>query len=147
MGTGDSSDIDCQARCITVPNPDADAVNKTTECIAECPQGNGTQEETQQYIDCSQKCISDFYLTTTFTGGPTQSKASGTVTATPSVTTVTSDSTTFESTVTPTASEGDSPSATDDSSSSSSTSEGGAIMFAPIGSTGLLGLVAALFAL
>lgn len=147
--TGDPSDVNCQAKCISVPNPDESAVNQTTECVAKCPQGDGTEEETQQYIDCSQKCVTDFFLTTTGGAAATQTSAAGSgsgsasATATPSATTVTSGSSTFVSTVTPSATSDDSASPTESSAESSDTPEGGAMTFAPLGSTGLVGLLVA----
>ncbi|RYP68992.1 hypothetical protein DL769_005379 [Monosporascus sp. CRB-8-3] len=148
------SDVNCQARCITVPNPDETAVNQTTSCVAECPQGDGTEEDNAAYGECVQSCIADHYLTTTFTGQPTNTGGSSqgssevTATASPSVSTVTSGSSTFETTVTPTETTG-SPSETEGSSESEPTDapNGGALPFSPIGATGLLGLVAAFFAL
>lgn len=149
---GDPSDVGCQSQCITVPNPDEDAVNKTTDCVAKCPQGKGTEEDTQAYIECSQKCIGDYFQTTTFTGGPTQTSggSSGTASATPSATTVTSGSSTFVSTVTPSVTSGGSSSPTESSSedgASETDAEGAGVALGPIGSTGLLGLVAAFLAL
>ncbi|RYP27729.1 hypothetical protein DL767_007566 [Monosporascus sp. MG133] len=147
-------DVNCQANCITVPSPDESAVNDTTSCVADCPQGDGTEEDNAAYGECVQSCIGEHFLTTTFTGGqPTNTRGSSqgnsevTSTATPSVSTVTSDSTTYETTFTPTST--GSPSGTESSSETEATDapNGGAMPFSPIGTTGLLGLVAAFFAL
>ncbi|RYP59994.1 hypothetical protein DL770_010101 [Monosporascus sp. CRB-9-2] len=146
-------DVNCRAGCITVPSPDEGAVNDTTSCVADCPQGDGSEEENAAYGECVQSCISDHYLTTTFTGGqqPTNtrgsSQGSSEVTPTPSVSTVTSGSSTYQTTVTPTNT--DSPSETESSSENEATDapNGGVMPFSPIGTTGLLGLVAAFFAL
>lgn len=147
-------DVNCQANCITVPNPDEGAANDTTSCVADCPQGDGSEEENAAYGECVQSCIAEHYLTTTFTGGqPTsaggssQGDSEATATPTPSVSTVTSGSSTYQTTVTPTNT--DSPSETESSSENEATDapNGGAMPFSPIGTTGLLGLVAAFFAL
>ncbi|RYP46696.1 hypothetical protein DL768_007129 [Monosporascus sp. mg162] len=147
-------DVDCQANCITVPNPDEAAANDTNACVADCPQGDGSEEESAAYGECVQSCIAEHYLTTTFTGGqPTNTGGSSqgdsevTATPTPSVSTVTSGSSTYQTTVTPTNT--DSPSETESSSETEATDapNGGALPFSPIGATGLLGLVAAFFAL
>jgi len=151
----DDGDVNCQAGCITVPNPDVGAVNDTTSCVADCPQGRGTEEDNAAYGTCVQSCIDDHFLTTTFMGGqPTTTGGSSggsnevTATPTPSVSTVTSGSSTYETTVTPAASDSP-PSETESSSENQATDapNGGAMPFSPIGATGLLGLVAAFFAL
>ncbi|RYO98543.1 hypothetical protein DL764_007050 [Monosporascus ibericus] len=156
----DDDDVNCQANCITVPSPDEGAVNDTTACVADCPQGNGTEEDNEAYGECVQSCIADNFMTTTFTGnqptntgGSSQGNGEVTATPTPSVATVTSGSSTYETTVTPTNS--DSPSETEGSSEDESSSDAeatdapnaGSMPFSPIGATGLLGLVAAFFAL
>jgi len=150
----DDDDVDCKAGCITVPSPDNTAVNETTSCVAACPQGKGSAKDNAAYGDCVQSCISEHYLTTTFTGQPTNSGGSSqggsevTATPTPSVSTVTSGSSTYETTVTPTGSRV-SASGTESASQNEPTDapNAGAMPFSPIGATGLLGLVAAFFAL
>ena len=153
---GCEDDVDCKARCITVPNPDATAVNETNSCVADCPQGKGSKEDNEAYGECVQSCIGEHFLTTTFTGRPTgqptdtrgSSQGGSEVTPTPSVSTVTSGSSTYETTVTPTAG-GGSASETESTSENEPTDapNAGAMPFSPIGATGLLGLVAAFFAL
>lgn len=155
----DPDDTNCRAGCITVPAPNEAAANDTNACVADCPQGDGTEADNEAYGDCVQSCISEHYLTTTFTGGqPTTTAGSSqgdssqgdsevTATPTPSVSTVTSGSSTYETTVTPTNTE--SPSETEGASEDEATDapNAGAMPFSPIGATGLLGLVAAFFAL
>ncbi|KAL5614477.1 hypothetical protein BROUX41_004582 [Berkeleyomyces rouxiae] len=58
------SDVNCRATCVLVPNPNEAQVNATTECVAACPQGNGTEAETQAYITCRDGCIDQFYYNT-----------------------------------------------------------------------------------
>ncbi|RYP16463.1 hypothetical protein DL765_005140 [Monosporascus sp. GIB2] len=152
----DPDDVNCKANCITVPNPDATAVNETTSCVADCPQGRGSKADNEAYGQCVQSCIDQHYLTTTFTGQPTgeptntggSSQGGSEATPTPSVSTVTSGSSTYETTVTPTAS-GGSASETEGASENEPTDapNAGAMPFSPLGATGLLGLVAAFFAL
>jgi hypothetical protein len=56
IGECDPSDTACLARCNPVPNPSEEQVNDTNACFAKCPQGDGTESETQAYIDCTTKC-------------------------------------------------------------------------------------------
>ena len=141
-----------------VPHPNDAAANKTNECVAECPQGKGSEAETKAYGDCIAKCIGDNYFSATVapTAKPTGSGANSVPATSEVVSTVTSGSATFETTVTPTASssgssesgssDSDSDSNNDSDASSSEPPNAGA-MLAPLGSTGLLGLVAAFLAI
>ncbi|KAL7628156.1 hypothetical protein AAE478_002354 [Parahypoxylon ruwenzoriense] len=147
-------DVNCQAKCIAVPSPDTQNVNATTECVANCPQGNGTAADNLDYANCVNGCIAQYFYTSTGTpnlqtsGG---SSGTGTATATPSVTniatTVTSDGsvfvTSFSSTVPP------SGTGSADSASSTSSSVGAAdILLSPVGSgIGLFSFLAAFLAL
>ncbi|KAK7744970.1 hypothetical protein SLS53_003203 [Cytospora paraplurivora] len=79
-GTGD---VNCQAKCIAVPSPDAAQANATTECVAACDQGNGTASENQAYADCVQGCINTNYYTST--GTPAQSTGASGASASDSV--------------------------------------------------------------
>ena len=136
-----------------VPHPNDAAANKTNECVAECPQGEGSEAETEAYASCIQKCIGDnFYsLTQGPTAQPTGTGSDASVT--PEVTTITSGSSTFEATVTPTrSSSGSSESGSSDDSSDSDNADSteppnAGAMLTPLGSTGLLGLVAAFLAI
>lgn len=69
-----SADVCCQAKCVGVPCPSQSQVNATTECAAACPQGNGTQAETDQYASCQASCISSYFLTNSATTAPTASQ-------------------------------------------------------------------------
>jgi len=60
--TACKSDVDCAAKCLGNPAPTKDMVNATTECMAACPQGNGTAPETAKYAACQTKCINDQFL-------------------------------------------------------------------------------------
>ncbi|OAL37904.1 hypothetical protein AYO20_02737 [Fonsecaea nubica] len=66
-----SADVCCQAKCVGVPCPSQLQANATTECAAECPQGNGTASETEQYASCQASCISSYFLTASSTAAPT----------------------------------------------------------------------------
>ncbi|KAK2002268.1 hypothetical protein LX36DRAFT_652484 [Colletotrichum falcatum] len=72
-----ATDVGCQSKCISVPNPDESQVNKTTACVAACPQGDGSPEQTQKYADCSQKCISDYFYSSGGTPAATAGSGSG----------------------------------------------------------------------
>jgi hypothetical protein len=56
-----AGDVNCQAACEGLPYPNGAQTNATTSCSANCPQGNGTAEETQQYADCLAACVSSYY--------------------------------------------------------------------------------------
>ncbi|KAI1137037.1 hypothetical protein F5Y05DRAFT_95363 [Hypoxylon sp. FL0543] len=152
LGACAADDVDCQAKCIAVPSPDSSNVNKTTECVAACPQGNGTAADNTNYANCVDGCIAQYYYTTTGTPNlATSSSGASGSTATPSVTqvqsTVTSDGSTFvtsfSSTVAPSGS-GSSASA----SSTSSSSAAADMLFSPVGTGfGLFSFLAAFLAL
>lgn len=55
-------DTNCQAVCVAVPNPNESQVNQTTECVARCPQGSGSQADTEAYTICRDNCINSIYL-------------------------------------------------------------------------------------
>ncbi|EXJ91562.1 hypothetical protein A1O3_00110 [Capronia epimyces CBS 606.96] len=83
-----SPTLDAQTRClqksacVNVPCPSQLQANATTDCAAQCPQGNGTQSETEQYASCQASCISSYFLSTgTPAPSATASPGSGTVTS------------------------------------------------------------------
>lgn len=47
---------------IQVPAPNDKQVNDTTNCVAECPQGDGSEAQTQKYSECTQGCIKKYYF-------------------------------------------------------------------------------------
>ncbi|KAK2065904.1 hypothetical protein LY76DRAFT_136713 [Colletotrichum caudatum] len=70
-----ATDVGCQSKCISVPNPNESQVNQTTACVAACPQGDGSAEQTQKYADCSQKCINQYFYSSG--GSPAATGGSG----------------------------------------------------------------------
>ncbi|KAJ4264239.1 hypothetical protein NW762_005433 [Fusarium torreyae] len=56
-----AGDVNCQSQCITVEEPDEENIEATTKCIATCPQGNGSESDTEKYSVCAQKCVDDNY--------------------------------------------------------------------------------------
>ncbi len=55
-------------------------MNKTNQCVANCPKGNGTATDNKNYSDCVQVCISSYYLggtTTAACSSPTGGSGSG----------------------------------------------------------------------
>lgn len=44
-----------------MPNPSDSQVNQTTECVAKCPQGDGSEAQTNEFARCTQECIGKFY--------------------------------------------------------------------------------------
>ncbi|PTB67259.1 hypothetical protein BBK36DRAFT_168501 [Trichoderma citrinoviride] len=69
-------DVNCQAHCIEVPSPNQSQVNATTQCVAKCPQGNGSAAQTNTYKLCIDKCINDHYFVTS-EGTPSATPAPG----------------------------------------------------------------------
>ncbi|KAI0012936.1 hypothetical protein F4779DRAFT_507968 [Xylariaceae sp. FL0662B] len=145
--------VECTSKCIAVPNPDTQAVNATTDCVAKCPQGNGTASDNEAYGECVQGCIGQYYFTTTGAPGSQttgSAGASGSGSATPSVTAVESTITSDGSTLVTTMSSTLAPSETDSAGAAETTSSaaGADMLFAPIGSgVGLVGFLGALLAL
>lgn len=54
--------VSCAATCLGNPNPTPEQVNETTKCAAACPQGNGTQAETEAYGKCQRACTVKYFL-------------------------------------------------------------------------------------
>ncbi|KAI2466393.1 hypothetical protein F4781DRAFT_434462 [Annulohypoxylon bovei var. microspora] len=149
----DLGDVTCQAACISVPSPDTTNVNKTTECVAACPQGNGTATDNLDYANCVNQCIAEYYYSTAGSASTaTGTGASGSgVSATPSVTevhsTVTSDGSTFVTSFSSTVAASGTGSS-DSASSTSSSAAAADMLFSPIGSgLGLFSFLAAFLAL
>ena len=72
-----ASDICCQAKCVGVPCPSQSQANATTECAAQCPQGNGTKDDTSSYAACQSSCISSLFLSTSTGAGGAAATATG----------------------------------------------------------------------
>lgn len=68
---GPGGDVACTSKCIAVPNPNDSQVNQTTDCVAKCPQGDGSEAETNEFARCSQECISKYYFSAGGTPNPT----------------------------------------------------------------------------
>ncbi|KEF54934.1 uncharacterized protein A1O9_09377 [Exophiala aquamarina CBS 119918] len=132
-----SADVCCQAACVNVPCPSQLQANATTECAAQCPQGNGTAAETEQYAECQSACISSYFLTdtATATAAPTGS-ATGTATFGGSSATTTGSS-----------SDNDAASSTSGSAGAASTGNGADALHVGAVGLGFLGLVVAGLAL
>lgn len=45
-----------------VPSPNEDQALDTIDCVAQCEQGNGTEEETAAYIECSNRCVNEHFF-------------------------------------------------------------------------------------
>ncbi|KAI4869319.1 hypothetical protein F4820DRAFT_407084 [Hypoxylon rubiginosum] len=150
----DAADVNCQAKCIAVPSPDAQDANSTTTCAAACPQGNGTAADNLAFADCVNDCIGQYYFTTSGTpntASTTSGSSGSTGAVTPSVTavesTVTSDGSTFVTSFSSTIAPSGSGSA-DSAASTSSSSAGADMLFSPVGSgIGLFSFLAAFLAL
>ena len=131
-------DVDCAAKCISVPNPNEDDANATNKCVADCPQGTGSATDNLNYLTCVEGCISKHYYTITTPGSaPTPASGSGSGNG---------DNGSGSGS-------GNGGSGTSNNGASGSGSAGGAATGAPgsgagmLGVSGLLGVVAALLAL
>jgi len=122
-----SSDICCQAACVSVPCPNPSQVNSTTECAAKCPQGNGTEPDTASYASCQSSCISSFFFASS-SFNPSATASSGNGAATNIATTT-----------------GSGSAATSGSGSESSSASGSAASHSPSGSANNLQLGTASF--
>jgi cobalamin biosynthesis Mg chelatase CobN len=58
-------DVSCTSKCIAVPNPSDSQVNATNNCVANCPQGKGTESDIAAYQKCVEDCIGANYFTAT----------------------------------------------------------------------------------
>jgi hypothetical protein len=58
-------DVDCKADCITVPSPSDEQANDTIDCVAQCPQGKGTEADNAAYGSCVSDCIGKYFYTST----------------------------------------------------------------------------------
>lgn len=74
---GGTSDICCQAACVGVPCPNDLQANQTTDCAAQCVQGNGTEEETAAYAACQSSCISSLFFPLSATAGGSAATGTG----------------------------------------------------------------------
>jgi hypothetical protein len=72
-------DVNCQAVCVGVPHPGAAQMNETTDCVAQCPQGDGSPAAISTYSSCQQGCISSYIL-----GGATAGKTATSLSTTAS---------------------------------------------------------------
>ncbi|KAF9879915.1 hypothetical protein CkaCkLH20_02726 [Colletotrichum karsti] len=72
-----ATDVNCQSKCISVPSPNADQVNQTTDCVAKCDQGDGSAAATEKFRVCRDDCISKYYYTSGGTPAATGGSGSG----------------------------------------------------------------------
>lgn len=128
-----------------VPNPSGSQVNATTECVANCDQGNGTAADNQAYANCVDSCIGENYFTSTGTPAQATGDSSSDSTATGSDSAATA---TGSSTASGSGDDSDST-ATGTGASASATASDSAADALRVGVTGasLFGLLAAFVAL
>ncbi|KAF4782291.1 hypothetical protein HER10_EVM0010266 [Colletotrichum scovillei] len=141
-----ATDVNCQAKCISVPNPNEDQVNKTTACVAKCDQGDGSAAATDRYAQCTSKCIAENYWSSgsspaATAGSGSGSGSSGSATA---ATATGSAAATGSASGTATRASGSSAaSGTEAASSSSSTANAAAPALVGSASFGVVGLIGA----
>jgi len=148
--TDTASKLACQAECFGNPAPTVDMVNKTTQCVAACPKGDGTPAATDKYTKCMNNCITaQFFSSTLGSNGngaaATGSGASGTGSSNASPTG--SSSSDSDSGPDPSESGTASGTATGTGAAASSTSSSGASGLNVAGFSGLFVLAVAAFAL
>lgn len=60
---------DCRAQCMGNPHPTEEQVNQNTKCVADCPQGKGSPEDTKKYTDCVNGCVTKYFMPEQTTDG------------------------------------------------------------------------------
>ncbi|KAI3556264.1 hypothetical protein CABS01_04397 [Colletotrichum abscissum] len=140
-----ATDVNCQAKCISVPNPNEDQVNKTTACVAKCDQGDGSAAATDRYAACTQKCITENYFSSGATPAATAGSGSGSGSSgSATAATATGSAATGSASGTATRASGSSAaSGTGAASSSSSTANAAAPALVGSASFGVVGLIGA----
>ncbi|KAI9931551.1 hypothetical protein ASPWEDRAFT_25578 [Aspergillus wentii DTO 134E9] len=137
-----TTDICCTAACYHVPCPSDSQANDTITCVAACPQGNGTEKETEAYASCQNNCYSShFFAATTLPVSITTGSSEATTTG--------SSTKASGSSASDSASETGSSSATSSGSETTETPNAATVNQIKLGASaaGLLGLVAAALAL
>ncbi|CAG8890224.1 unnamed protein product [Penicillium egyptiacum] len=152
----EAKDICCTAKCYHVPCPSDNQANDTNDCVAACPQGNGSPADTQKYAECEQSCYSSHFWGGNGSGA-TATHSSTTSTGTGSTATQTSSDSSSTDSKSSDSNDSEGNNDNDDSSSSgTATSSSGfsqettnAAVNVKLGASaaGLLGLVVAAFAL
>lgn len=61
----DPTDLSCIAHCNPVPDPSDQQAIDTTECVANCDQGDGSEADTNAYAECMANCITENFFHTT----------------------------------------------------------------------------------
>ncbi|KAF8246866.1 hypothetical protein K440DRAFT_317821 [Wilcoxina mikolae CBS 423.85] len=151
--SGCGSNLSCIAECFGNPAPTEDMVHRTTKCMGDCKQGDGTAEQTAAYAACQQKCIADqFYSngsgakSAAATGTGTAAAATGTgsyVSPSQSADSSLTVSRSSKATGTGAGSEGSTPTSSKSSASASASGSSAANTYGAPGLAGLLGVVAA----
>jgi len=75
-----AGDVTCQAVCVGVPHPGTAQVDATTNCMAQCDQGDGSEAATDKYAACEKACVSS-YIITSGTAAPTGSYSTAVIAA------------------------------------------------------------------
>lgn len=132
--SGCNNDLNCIAECFGNPAPTEDMVHRTTKCMGDCKQGDGTAEQTAKYAACQQKCIADQF----YSSGSGAKSAAGTGTGTASIAKATG-----TNTGTGTDSEGTTPTASGSSADASASGSSAASTYSAPGLAGLLAMLAA----
>ncbi|EXF79705.1 hypothetical protein CFIO01_13239 [Colletotrichum fioriniae PJ7] len=138
-----ATDVNCQAKCISVPNPNEDQVNKTTACVAKCDQGDGSAAATDRYAACTQKCIAENYWSSGASVATAGSGSGSSGSATAATATGSAAATGSASGTATRASGSSAASGTEAASSSSSTANAAAPALVGSASFGVIGLIGA----
>lgn len=110
-------------------------MNDTNKCVADCPKGNGTASDNQEYSECVNGCIGKFYFTSTGTPSQPTGAAGG------------SGSGSASGSASPTGTDGQTASSTSGAAASSTSNAGGEVIRVAGSTAGFLGFLAAVLAL
>jgi len=58
-----AGDVTCEAACVGAAHPNSVQVNQTDDCVANCPQGDGSKSASDNYSQCVSGCIASYYPT------------------------------------------------------------------------------------
>jgi hypothetical protein len=74
----DPKDVNCRAKCTSVPFPNDSQANATNDCVAACPIGEGTEADNNAYTKCVSDCIgANYYTPSAGTPQPTGGASTG----------------------------------------------------------------------
>jgi hypothetical protein len=74
----DPKDVNCRAKCLSVPFPNEQQTNATNNCVAGCPNGETNEAANEAYKKCVSDCVAaNYYDPSSGTPSPTGGASSG----------------------------------------------------------------------